>query len=117
MTEIKRLLMEKNLSTHKLHKLIGGNRSAVFEVAGGRRRASKGMREKISTVLCVDEEELFDRSGMAKGGAGVTGRRSYLITEEVLEEGLSLYEGGKRVGWIVETQALEAVESEFFKEE
>jgi len=69
-TAIKKALKEKGMSVHRLHQLVKGNRSMLYEAVNGRRRATGPLREKVAGVLEVDESALFDADGMAKAAIG-----------------------------------------------
>ena len=65
-TLISMLMDKRGLVVNRIAKEIGGNRVAIYEVVKGYRRASKPLMGKISKVLGVSEEEIFDERGMAK---------------------------------------------------
>lgn len=66
MTAIRKILKGKGETVGDLHRKIGGNRSYLFEICSGSRRATAPMREKISGALGLPESELFDERGMAR---------------------------------------------------
>ena len=49
-----------------LHKLVGGNRPLVYQVANGFWRATVPMRGKMASILGLPVDELFDKNGMAR---------------------------------------------------
>ncbi|MDI9389374.1 MAG: hypothetical protein QM441_09115 [Synergistota bacterium] len=66
MTMVKKALGEKGMSVHRLHQLVKGNRSMLYEAVNGRRRATGPLRERIAAALEADEAALFDANGMAR---------------------------------------------------
>jgi len=66
MTAIKRVLKEKGVSIHELHKRVRGNRTNVYEIAKGFSRATAPRQERIARALGVRIREIFDENGMAR---------------------------------------------------
>ena len=65
-TKIKAVLRERSMTVHQMHREVGGNRSHCYQVVSGLCRATVPMREKISSILGVQVDELFDELGMAR---------------------------------------------------
>lgn len=66
MTKIQKLLKDRGMTTHQLHKeFIGGHRATVYRVANGTLKGTGPLRAKIAGALQVAEEDLFDEAGMA----------------------------------------------------
>ncbi len=67
-TRIKEVLRERGMTVHRLHKLVGGNRAQFYQTVNGFCRATVPMREKVSSVLGLPVDVLFDKDGMALRG-------------------------------------------------
>ena len=65
-TVIKKLLGERDMTIHALHKKIGGNRTLAYQIAKGFYRATQPQREKIADALETPVDALFDENGMPK---------------------------------------------------
>lgn len=65
-TVIKKILDEKSMTIHALHKKIGGNRTLVYQISRGFYRATQPQREKIAAALETPVDVLFDGNGMPK---------------------------------------------------
>lgn len=65
-TRIKAILKARGATVHSLHKLLGGNRTNVYLVAGGMSKATVPMRARLAAALNVGVEDIFDENGMAK---------------------------------------------------
>jgi plasmid maintenance system antidote protein VapI len=65
-TKISKMLKEKQKTIYFLASRVGGNRGKVYEIVKGFSRASLPMQEKMSKVLGVTREVIFDPNGMAR---------------------------------------------------
>lgn len=65
-TRIKVALKKKKMTVHQMHQKVGGNRAHCYQMASGFCRATVPMRERVSSVLGLPVDELFDENGMAK---------------------------------------------------
>lgn len=65
-TKIKTILKQRGMPINALHKLVGGNRPLVYQVANGFWRATVPMRGKMASILGLPVDELFDKNGMAR---------------------------------------------------
>lgn len=65
-TAIKNIMDKQGITAHSLAKILGGNRSKLYEVVGGFSRATAPLQERISEALNATTEELFDHHGMAR---------------------------------------------------
>lgn len=65
-TRIKEILRERGITVHQLHRLVGGNRAQFYQTVKGFCRATSPMRGRVSSVLGLPVDELFDENGMAK---------------------------------------------------
>lgn len=65
-TKVKEVLREKGMTVHQLHKLVGGNRGQFYQTVNGFCRATVPMRGRLSSVLGVPVNDLFEENGMAK---------------------------------------------------
>jgi len=61
-TKIKAVLRERRMTVHQMHTRL----SHCYQVVSGLCRATVPMREKISSILGVQVDELFDELGMAR---------------------------------------------------
>ena len=65
-TKILKMLKERQQTIYFLALRVGGNRPKIYEIAKGFSRASLPMQEKMSKVLGVTREVIFDPNGMAR---------------------------------------------------
>ena len=65
-TAIKSIMEKQGITAHALAKKLGGNRSKLYEVAGGFSRATAPLQERIAEALNATKEDLFDPYGMAR---------------------------------------------------
>lgn len=65
-TVVKNIMERQGFTGHSLAKILGGNRSKVYEVLGGYARATAPLQERIAEALNATKEDLFDEFGMAR---------------------------------------------------
>ena len=65
-TEISKILKEQEKTIYFLAFKVGGNRTKVYEIVKGFSRASQPMQKKMSKVLGVPREIIFDPNGRAR---------------------------------------------------
>lgn len=65
-TRIKVALKTRKMTVHQMHQKVGGNRAYCYQVVSGFCRATVPMRERVSSVLGLPVDELFDEFGMAR---------------------------------------------------
>lgn len=65
-TVVKSIMESQGVTGHSLAKVLGGNRSKVYEVIGGYARATAPLQDKIAEALSATKEDLFDEFGMAR---------------------------------------------------
>jgi len=65
-TVVKGIMESQGVTGHSLAKKVGGNRSKIYEVVKGFRRATAPLQDKIAEALNATKEDLFDKNGMAR---------------------------------------------------